>query len=202
MRPLPVALLALALCVPAAPPAQAFNGQDLSGVDLGALEGFDPSALVGDVQDVLARTPDGQVDGLFQALHASMQRPDEAEAICGLFDDGADRGIDGLNATAMRLGEDSRQRFADAVAGVVVAGLQGQPQAWDPGAAAQALKANGARAAMLHDGFAAGFADGAPQQARCRSLGQMLDVLADRPLGERALVTRLLLDQGLRQVRL
>jgi hypothetical protein len=161
-------------------------------------EGFDASVLLGSASDVLARTPDAQVDGLFQALHGSMRQPAEAEAICSLFDADADRGIDSLNATAMRLPEASRQRFADAVAQVVVAGLQSPPQRWDRAAATQALKANGTRAALLHDGFTAGLAPDASRDARCGSLGAMLDVLADRPREERVPVTRLLLEQGLK----
>lgn len=178
------ALLGLALAVPGASNAQDF-------------EGFDPAVLMGGVGDVLARTPDAQVDGLFHALHGSMQQPAEAEAICSLFDADADRGIDSLNDVAMRLPEASRQRFADAIAQVVVAGLQGQPQQWDRAAAAQALKANGTRAAILHDGFTAGLAQDASRDARCHSLGAMLGVLADRPQSERVPVTRLLLEQGL-----
>lgn len=164
-------------------------------------DGFELSQLMGGAQDVIARAPDGQVDELFQALHGAMRSPQEAEAICSLFDDGADRGIDGLNGVATRLGPDSQQRFANAIANVLVAGLQGRPQDYDRDAAAQALKSNGARAAILHDGFSAGLAAQAPRAARCTTLGQMLDVLAQRPQGERVQVTRLLLEQGLRQAR-
>jgi hypothetical protein len=184
---LPSLFLAMVLATPAALPAQ-------------DAESFDPAALMQGVQDVLSRTPDREVDGLFQALHGAMARPDEADAICGLFDQGAAHGIDGLNDVAMRLGEDSRQRFAEAVANVVVAGLQGTPQPYDRDAAAQALKSNGARAAMLHDGFTAGFGEDATREMRCRSLDQMLDVLAQRPQSERVLVTRLLLEQGLQRI--
>src|SRR5690606_8053314 len=95
----------------------------------------------------------------------------------------------------------SRQRFADAIAGLLLAGLQGQPQPFDRETAAQALRASTARAAILHDGFTAGFAEDAPREARCRSLRQMMDVLAQRPPAERAAVTRLLLEQGLRAAR-
>lgn len=190
MRLLHLALLAVAVALPPAGHAQQ------------GLDGFDPGALMGEVQDVLVRTPDAQIDGLFHALHGSMRQPQEAEAICGLFDADADRGINALNEVATRLSGASRQRFVDSIANVVVAGLQGQPQAYDQAAAAQALRANGARAAMLHDGFSAGLSTGASRDARCRSLGQMLDVLADRPQPERAMVTRLLLDQGLRQIPL
>ncbi len=190
MRLLHLALLAVAVALPPAGHAQQ------------GLDGFDPGALMGEVQDVLVRTPDAQIDGLFHALHGSMRQPQEAEAICGLFDADADRGINALNEVATRLSGASRQRFVDSIANVVVAGLQGQPQAYDQADAAQALRANGARAAMLHDGFSAGLSSGASRDARCRSLGQMLDVLADRPQPERAMVTRLLLDQGLRQIPL
>lgn len=190
MRLLHLALLAVAVALPPAGHAQQ------------GLDGFDPGALMGEVQDVLVRTPDAQIDGLFHALHGSMRQPQEAEAICGLFDADADRGINALNEVATRLSGASRQRFVDSIANALVAGLQGQPQAYDQADAAQALRANGARAAMLHDGFSAGLSSGASRDARCRSLGQMLDVLADRPQPERAMVTRLLLDQGLRQIPL
>lgn len=186
MRAMRHAFLAAILALPVAAQAQ----------DLG---GFDPSALMGSAQDVLARAPDREVDGLFQALHGAMQSPEESRAICTLFDGGADRGLDGLNAVAMQLPEARRQRFLDATAALLVAGLQGQPQPYDAAAAAQALKSNGARAAILHDGFTAGLADGATADARCGSMRAMLDVLAQRPLGERAQVTRLLLSEGMKQ---
>ena len=159
MRLLHLALLAVAVALPPAGHAQQ------------GLDGFDPGALMGEVQDVLVRTPDAQIDGLFHALHGSMRQPQEAEAICGLFDADADRGINALNEVATRLSGASRQRFVDSIANALVAGLQGQPQAYDQAAAAQALRANGARAAMLHDGFSAGLSSGASRDARCRSLG-------------------------------
>lgn len=192
MRPLLKLLFVAAFAVPAAGSAQ----------QVGELGDFDPAVLTAGAQDMLLRVPDREIDGLFQALRGSMQQPGEADAICSLFDEQGDRSIDGLNSVAMRLGDASRQRFVDSIAGVVVAGLQGQPRSFDRDAAAQALKSNGARAAILHDGFSAGLADGASRDARCRSLGQMLDVLAQRPQGERVMVTRLLLEQGLQQVAL
>lgn len=191
-RSVPMRLRAIALGAVLLLPAMA-QAQDF--------EGFYPSVLVGGVGDLLARTPDAQVDGLFQALHGAMQRPAEADAICSLFDADADRGIDSLNEAAMRLPEASRQRFADAIAQAVVAALQSPPQGWDRAAATQALKANGTRAAILHDGFTAGLAAGATRDARCGSLGAMLDVLAGRPVDERVGVTRLLLEQGLQAQR-
>lgn len=186
MRRIHACVLALLIALPFATPAQQPAGIDLA-------------ALVGGAQDVLQRTPDREVDGLFQALHGAMRRPDDARAICGLFDEGANRDIDGLQAVAARLQPDSRQRFADAIGTALVAGLQGQPQRFDQAAATQALKANGVRAALLNNGFSAGLADGASADARCASLGQMLDVLGERPQPERASVLRLLLSQGLQR---
>lgn len=189
MRPRPTFLIALVAIAVLAPPARAQE----------AAAAYDLSAVADGVRQWLSSTPDREIDGLFQALHGAMREPREADAICGLFEDGADRGFEGLNRVAMQLGEASRQRFVDAIAYAVIAGFEGQPQYFDRAAAEQALKSNGARAAMLHDGFSAGLADGASRQARCDTLGQMLDVLAQRPQPERVLVTRLLLEQGLTQ---
>lgn len=186
MPRLHAACLALLLALPAAASAQ-----DLSG--------FDASSLLGSAQDVLARAPDREVDGLFHALHGAMREPAEARAICTLFDDNGQRGLDGLNNVAMQLPEARRQGFVDAMAQLLVASLQGQRQPYDEAAAAQALRSNGARATILHDGFTAGLADGAAPQARCDSMRQLMDVLVDRPQPERASVVRLLLSQGLRQ---
>lgn len=188
--PLPIAVV-IAIVVAAVPALPARAQQPAPA--------YDPVAVADGVRQLLSRTPDREIDGLFHALHGAMREPREADAICGLFEDGADRGFEGLNRVAMQLGEVSRQRFVDAIAYAVVAGFEGQPQAFDRVAAEQALKSNGARAAMLHDGFSAGLAEGATRQARCDTLGQMLDVLAQRPQAERVLVTRLLLEQGLQQ---
>ena len=189
MRPRPTLLIAVVIAAALALPARAQQ----------PAPAYDPVAIADGVRQLLSRTPDREIDGLFHALHGAMREPREADAICGLFEDGADRGFEGLNRAAMQLGESSRQRFVDAIAYAVVAGLEGQPQTLDRAAAEQALKSNGARAAMLHDGFSAGLAEGATSQARCTTLGQMLDVLAQRPQAERVLVTRLLLEQGLQQ---
>ena len=193
MRPRPTLPIAVAIAFAlAAMPALPARAQQPAPA-------YDPVAVADGVRQWLSRTPDREIDGLFHALHGAMQRPDEADAICGLFEDGADRGFEGLNRVALRLGEASRQRFVDAIATALIAGFEGRPQAFDRAAAEQALKSNGARAAMLHDGFSAGLAEGATRQARCNTLGQMLDVLAQRPQSERVLVTRLLLEQGLQQ---
>ena len=164
---------------------------------------FDPSVLAAG-GDLLRRAPDREIDQLFQAVHAAAQTPAEADALCGLFDPQADRSLAGLNAVASQLGPDSQTRFANAVANVLVGAMQSPPQRYDAAAARQSLKAAGVTAAILHDGFIAGLnADGnAPdaRSARCQSLGWLLDAMQARPLGERAAMTRLLLDEGLARV--
>lgn len=188
------ALLAVLASVPLHASAQAWEPGD-----------FDVSALVAGTRDVLQRAPDREIDALFQAVHASAAIPREAEALCAMLEPDADRSLEGLDRFAGRLGDASRERFADALANVLVAGLQGAPQAYDAAAARQALKSNAARAAILHEGFVAGLNAGgdtaAGRAARCRSLRWMLDTLHSRPLPERALVTRLLLGEGVQRLQ-
>ena len=161
--------------------------------------GFDPAVLVADGTELLARAPDPAIDQLFQAVHASSQNPGDAQVLCELFDPQADRSLAGLNAIASGLAPASQQRFGNAVAEVFVAAMQNPPQPWDPAAAQQALKAAGVRAALLNDGFSAGL-NGDDHPARCRSVALLLDAVQQRPLSERAAVTRLLLSQGLQQL--
>lgn len=157
---------------------------------------FDPSVLFGDSRVLLQRAPDREIDQLLQALHASAQQPDEAAAMCAAFDPAAGPAIDALQTAASQLGDASRERFALAISGVLVAAAQHPPQAFDERVGAQALKAAGATAAILNDGFIAGL-NGDEPRARCRAVGQLLDGLQTRPLPERAAATRLLLLQGL-----
>ena len=163
---------------------------------------FDPSVLAAG-GDLLQRAPDREIDQLFQAVHAAAQVPAEADALCGLFDPQADRGLSGLNAVASQLGPDSQARFANAVANVLVGAMQSPPQRHDA-AARQSLKASGVTAALLHDGFVAGLnADGNAsdaRSARCQSLRWLLDAMQARPTAERAAMTRLLLDEGLARI--
>ena len=86
--------------------------------------------------------------------------------------------------------------FANAVADVFVSAAQSPRQPYDAAVAEQALKAAGVRAALLDEQFLAGL-NGDDHDARCRSVGSLLESLQSRPLGERAAVTRLLLSQGL-----
>lgn len=188
---IPAALLVIVVAVPTSAPAQVPTEP----------WSFDPTVLVADSRTLLRRAPDMAIDGLFQAVHASARVPGDAEILCALFEPDADRSLEGLNAAASRLSPASQDRLILATAEVLVAASQSSPQAFDPAAAQQALKSNLARAAILHDGFAeallADAGDAAGRTARCRALGQVLDTLQARPLPERALVTRLLLDEGL-----
>lgn len=163
--------------------------------------GFDPGILAASGSDLLRRAPNAEIDGLFQAVHAATRNEQEAQAVCALFEPDADRSLDGLNAAASRLGPASRERFGNAVGNVLVAAVQSPPQVFDAAAARQSLKASGVTAALLHDGFVAGLtATGSTtdsRAARCHSLRWLLDAMQSRPQGERAAMTRLLLDEGL-----
>lgn len=164
---------------------------------------FDPDALLATGTDLLRQVPAAQMDGLFQAVHAAAQDERQAQPLCDLFDPDADRSLQGLNAAASKLDPDNRQRFASAVADALVAAMQSPAQPFDAAQAKQALKASGATAAILHDGFLAGLnasgSDLASRQSRCRSLRWLLDAMQSRPQAERAAMTRLLLEQGLRR---
>lgn len=163
--------------------------------------GIDPDVLAHGGSDLLRRAPDDAIDDLFQAVHASARNRDEAQALCRLFDPDADRSLEGLNAVAVRLGPASRERFATAVANALVGAAQSPPQPYDAATALQSLKAAGTTAAILHDGFVRGLnasgADADSRDARCQSLGWLLDAMQARPAHERAAMTRWLLDQGL-----
>jgi hypothetical protein len=165
---------------------------------------FDPGVLAASGGDLLARTPDAQVDGLFQAVHAAAQSDDEAQALCALFEPDADRSLSGLNTFASQLAPASRDRFANAVADALVAAMQSSPRPFDAAAAKQSLKAAGATAAILHEGFVAGLsassADADSRALRCRSLRWLLDAMQARLPRERAAMTRLLLAEGLSRV--
>jgi len=162
--------------------------------------GIDPDILADSGSDLLGRAPDDAIDGLFQAVHAASRNEDEARALCGLFEPDADRSLAGLNAVAVRLGPASRERFATAVADALVGATQSPPQPYDAAAALQSLKAAGATAAILHDGFVRGLNasgnDADSRGARCQSLRWLLDTMRARPQHERAAMTRWLLDEG------
>lgn len=178
------ALLGLALAMPA------FAQDSLSDW------GFDPSVLLADGREMVMRAPDGSVDGLFQAVHASSRSPQDSRVMCELFDPSAQRSLEGYNQIAAQLSEESRLRFADAATAFFLTAAQSPRQSYDATTAQQALKAAGVRAALMNDGFVAGL-NGGDHAARCRSVGWLLDALQSRPAAERASVMRLLLSQGL-----
>ncbi len=161
---------------------------------------LDPSVLSSG-QQLLQHTPQREMDGLFQAVHAAARDDDQAQVLCDLFEPDADRSLSGLNTAAARLGGDNRQRFATAVANALLASLQAPAQPDDSALAQQGIKSAAVTGAMLHDGFAAGFAtegDSAEsRQMRCQSLRWLLDAMQTRPLAERAAITRMLLQQGI-----
>jgi hypothetical protein len=193
-----IALAVSAGLVPGATTAeQRYSAADIEQ----ALSGLDIDALVGEAGGVLARAPDSAIDGLFQAVHASAQMPQEAQAMCRLLEPDADRSLEAIGRAANRLGVDSRQRFITAVAEIAGTGLQNPPQPYDAAAARQVIKSAGVTATLLHDGFLLGLnttgSDSASRELRCRSMRWMLDALGDAPQAQRALATRLLLNEGL-----
>lgn len=191
-RSLSLAALGFALACPGFANAQQYE-IDLSRID--------PAAVMATGGDVLRRASTPAIDSLFQAvLHASRQ-PDEARALCALFEPDAARDLAAFQRTVDRLGPASRNRFASAFTDVAVSGLQGTPQPFDPAAAQQVLRQAAVTATLLHDGFMLGMTatgtDDASRQARCRSFRQMVDVLKDQPQPQRVLATRWLLNEGL-----
>ena len=189
--------MALVLIGSPAIASQRFDVQDLQQ----ALSEIDVDALIGEAGGVLMRAPDSSLDGLFQAVHASAQIPKEAQTMCRLLEPDADRSLEAIGRAANRLGPASRDRFVAAIAEIATTGVQNPPQPYDPVAARQVLKSAGVTATLLHDGFLAGLTatgnDRASRDARCRSMGWMLDALKDVPLAQRAAATRLLLNEGL-----
>src|SRR5690606_8406950 len=126
------------------------------------------------------------VDALFHAVHAVWRVPGDGEVLCALFEPTADRSLAALDAAAARLSPASQDRLLLATADVLLAAAQSPPRAFEPAAARQALKSNLARAAILHDGFAAGLmaegGDADSRAARCGALGAMFETLQARPV--------------------
>ena len=165
---------------------------------------LDPDALLASGNDLLRHVPSAEMDGLFQAVHGAAQDDRQSQLLCRLFEPDADRSLQGLGAVATKLDPAHRQRFATAIADALVAAMQSPQQPFDAARAAQSLRAAGTTAAILHDGFLAGLnasgADAASRDARCRSVRWLLDAMQSRPQAERAAMTRLLLEQGLRRL--
>ena len=189
-------LPAIALCtalLPAATTHAQSNRVDLSGID--------PMQVLAGAGDVLQRAPDGDIDRLFRAVHVASRNDAEARGLCALFEPDADRSLLGLQRAANALGNESRQRFVEAVTAIAVNGLQAPRQSYDPAVGEQALKAATVTGMLLHDGFLAGLGatgrDAASRGARCTAFRQLVDVLNDFDLVQRAAATRFLLSEGL-----
>jgi hypothetical protein len=185
---------ALLLCVGIALPVSAQRYE----IDLSQL---DPAAVLSLGDEVLLRAPDPAIDRLFKAVHASSRSESESAALCALFEPDAARDVAAFQRAVGRLGDASRERFALAFTDIAVAGLQGQPQPYDPLHARQVLKSAAVSATFLHEGFMLGLAsegpDEASRQARCRSFRWLVGVLDGLPEADRVAATRWLLREGL-----
>lgn len=193
MRVLLFPLILTCLALPAAAQQRQAYEIDLSGID--------PTTVLAGAQDVILRAGDRDLDGLYQVVLDASKSDAEARELCRLFDPSADRSLAGLQRAANALGPQSRARFADAVVAIAVAGMQNPPQPYEPAAADQVLRRAGVTAMLVHDGFSVGIAatgdDPGSRQARCRSFRQLVDVLQDFELHERAAATRYLMLEGL-----
>lgn len=165
---------------------------------------FDPQQLLARSEAVIERAPDASLDQLFQSVAEAARSPQELSAMCALFDPQARRDLAAINRTALRFGDASQRRFQQATDALLQTAQAAPPQPYDPQLAQRALRQAAVTAAMLYDGFVAGLngagSDAVSQQARCRSLRQLLDIVSMRPLGERAMITRLLMREGLQRI--
>lgn len=165
---------------------------------------FDPQRLLARSEAVITRTPDATLDRLFQSVATAARQPAELQAMCALFDPAARRDLAAINRTALRFGEPSQRSFQQATDALLRASEDAPVQPYDAALAHRALRQAAVASAMLYDGFVAAInstgSDAASQQARCRALRQLLDTVSMRPLGERAMITRLLMREGLRRI--
>jgi len=192
MRAVLLSLTLACLSLPAAAQQRTYE-IDLSGIDA--------AMVLAGAEDVILRAGDRDIDGLYQVVLEASKSDVEARELCRLFDPSADRSLAGLQRTANALGPQSRARFADAVVAIAMAGMQNPPQPYDPAAADQVLRRAGVTAMLIHEGFSVGLAatgeDPGSREARCRSFRQLVDVLQDFELPERAAATRYLMLEGL-----
>lgn len=168
---------------------------------------FDPQELVARSETVILHSPDATLDLLFQAVVEAARQPRELQAMCAAFDPRAQRDLAAINRIALRFGPESQRRFQSATDALLQAARSAPPQPYDAQLAQRALRQAAVAAAMLYDGFVAaidsiehGRSDPAGQGARCRALRQLLDTVSMRPLNERAMITRLLMREGLRRI--
>lgn len=165
------------------------------------LSGVDAAMVLAGAEDVMLRASDRDIDGLYQAVLEASRSDQESQMLCALFDPSADRSLAGLQRVANGLGQQSRARFADAALAIAMAGMQNPLQPYDPAFGSQALRRAGVTAMLVYDGFTVGIAatgdDPGSREARCRSFRQLVDVLQDFELAERAAATRYLMLEGL-----
>lgn len=168
---------------------------------------FDPQQLLARSESVIVRTPDATLDALFQAVVEAARQPAQLQAMCAVFEPDARRDLATLNRIALAFPAASQRRFQRATEQVLAASQRAPPQPYDDALARRALRQAAIAAAMLYDGFAAaingvqqGSGEASGRAARCRALRQLLDTLSMRPLPERAMVTRLLMREGLQRV--
>ncbi len=168
---------------------------------------FDPAELLARSDAVIERAPDASLDRLFQAVVESARRPAELQAMCAVFEPDAARDLAALNRVALTFAPASQQRFQRTTEHVLAASEDAPRQPYDAALAQRALRQAAVQAAMLYDGFVAaidgieqGRGDPASRAARCRALRQLLDTVSMRPLNERAMITRLLMREGLRRI--
>lgn len=173
------------------------RAQSMFDFDLSQL---DPSRMLAATDAMLLGAADPQVDALYQAVLASSQLDREAASLCRVFDIYGDHSLAGLQRAVTELGPESRERFTLALTGIAVSGFQRAPRTYDAAEALQVIKAAGVTAAILHDGFLARLNaegdDPASRDGRCQAFRQVIGVLADFSLEERALATRHLLREG------
>lgn len=192
MRTLLLSLAFACLALPASAQQRQYE-IDLSGVD--------PAMVLASAEDVILRAGDRDIDTLYQVVLDASKSESESRELCRLFDPSADRSLAGLQRTANALAPERQARFAEAVLAIAVSGMQNPLQPYDPAAADQVLRRAGVTAMLIHDGFSIGIAatgdDPGSRQARCRSFRQLVDVLQDFELHERAAATRYLMLEGL-----
>lgn len=179
----------------------------LAGQARGPARTFAPAELLARSDAVIERAPDAALDALFQAVAEAARQPRELQAMCAVFEPEARRDLGALNRIALGFAPASQRRFQRATEHVLAASEDAPRQPYDDALARRALRQAAVAAAMLYDGFVAAVdsierqdADAATRQGRCRALRQLFDTVSMRPLNERAMITRLLMREGLRRI--
>lgn len=165
---------------------------------------FDPQLLLERSDTVMRKAPDPAIDQLFQAVRHASTKPDELALMCGFFDPGSQRDLAAVNQAALQFSMDSQRRFQRATDRLLQVRDHAPDQPYDDALARQSLRQAAVAAGMLFEGFVAGIQsegrDAASRQARCRALNQLLGTVSMRPMNERAMITRLLMHEGLRRI--